>query len=334
MAENFIDFRTLKQRVSISSVLDRYGVALRKVNSTSLRGKCPLPTHSSEQSRESFGVHVLKNIWACQSSSCSAARDGKKGGNVLDFVAVMESCSIREAAQKLHEWFGTSSASAPKKIDSSTAVKKKTVDDAKKGSVGEENKSLTFTLRGIDSSHEYLRLRGLTEETARTFGVGFFPGRGTMNGRVVIPIHNEKGELVAYAGRTIDDAEPKYKLPTGFKKSAVLFNLHRVLALESQQDMVIIVEGFFDCMKVWQFGNQNVIALMGSTISVEQSELLKPFEKIILLLDGDQAGREGSVAIANTLHHSHFVKVLSLPAGMQPDQMSSHEVADLFKSCI
>ena len=60
------------------------------------------------------------------------------------------------------------------------------------------------------------------------FGIGYFPGKGSMSGRVVIPIHNERGELVAYAGRAIDQTEPKYKLPAGFKKSAVLFNLHRV----------------------------------------------------------------------------------------------------------
>ena len=66
MSKNFIDFRALKQRVSILSVLDHYGIALRRVNSGSLRGKCPLPMHSSEHSKESFGVHVGKNIWACQ----------------------------------------------------------------------------------------------------------------------------------------------------------------------------------------------------------------------------------------------------------------------------
>jgi DNA primase len=325
VSANFIDFRALKQRVSILSVLDRYGIALRQVNSSSLRGKCPLPTHSSEQSKESFGVHVGKNIWACQSSSCSAARDGKKGGNVLDFVAVMESCSIREAAQKIGEWFGTSSSTATQKVV--PTEKTKVGVDRKEGSdARDENTPLTFALSGIDSSHAYLLQRGITEEIARTFGVGFFPGKGSMSGRVVIPIHNERGELVAYAGRAIDVSEPKYKLPAGFKKSAVLFNLHRVLALESRQDVVIFVEGFFDCLKVAQSGFQNVVALMGSSLSDEQRKLLAPSGRVIVFLDGDSAGREGSMAIANQLVHSHFVRIVDLPDGKQPDAMSAEEL--------
>ena len=64
---------------------------------------------------------------------------------------------------------------------------------------------------------------------------------------IAIPIHNERAELVAYAGRAINDSEPRYRLPTGFHKSHLLYNLHRVATAE-----VVIVEGFFDCMKVWQ----------------------------------------------------------------------------------
>src|SRR6202030_1751061 len=121
-----------------------------------------------------------------------------------------------------------------------------------------ENKPLTFALQGIDHAHAYLKQRGITETAAEYFGIGFFPGKGSMTGRVVIPIHNERGELIAYAGRAIDQTEPKYKLPAGFKKSAVLFNLHRV----KLDDLVIIVEGFFDCLKVWQAGFPEVVALM------------------------------------------------------------------------
>ena len=76
-----------------------------------------------------------------------------------------------------------------------------------------------------------------------------------MSGRVVIPIHSEGGELVAYAGRAVDAAEPKYKLPAGFKKSAEVFNLHRLIALsETARERVVVCEGFFDCMKVHQAG--------------------------------------------------------------------------------
>lgn len=65
---------------------------------------CPLPTHGSEQSRESFGVDTSRNVWACHSASCCQARHGKVGGNILDLIACMEVCSIREAALQLRAW--------------------------------------------------------------------------------------------------------------------------------------------------------------------------------------------------------------------------------------
>src|SRR5687768_5720530 len=105
MTANFVDFRIVKERISIEQVLEHYNIRLRRANQTALRGLCPLPTHSSEKSRESFGVDTAKRIWSCQSASCASARQGKKGGNILDFVALMESCSVREAALKLDDWF-------------------------------------------------------------------------------------------------------------------------------------------------------------------------------------------------------------------------------------
>ena len=72
-----------------------------------------------------------------------------------------------------------------------------------------------------------------------------YAGPGLMQARVVIPIHDERVRLLAYAGRSLDGGTPKYKLPAGFPKAAVLFNLHRAAACP--QDWVIVEEGFFDC---------------------------------------------------------------------------------------
>lgn len=326
MSEKFIDFREIKQLVSIEAVLDHYNIKLRHVNKTSLRGPCPLPTHSSDKSVESFSVQIEKNIWACQSTSCVAARSGKRGGNVIDFVAVMENSSIRDAAQKLHEWFvqspsETSAKKQPAKKKISQLVAEKNSTPQKGESEVVTNKPLTFTLKDVDATHPYIHQRGIKVETAQHFGVGFFPGRGSMVGRVVIPIHNERGELVAYAGRAIDDTEPKYKLPAGFVKSAVLFNLHRV-----NSNMVIVVEGFFDCMKVHQAGFPDVVALMGSSLSAEQEELLHRFTQVVLFLDGDDAGKKASQSIAMQLLPRVFVRLISLPGGEQPDQLSSNEI--------
>jgi len=299
-------------------VLDHYNVRLRRVNQNSLRGLCPLPTHTSEKSKESFGVQVAKKIWSCQSSSCASARAGKRGGNILDFVAVMESCSVRDAAIKLSQWFSITSDGA------AASEKTKLVAPEKEESRGEskENKPLTFTLKDVDSTHEYLRQRGIDESIARTFAVGFFPGRGTMSGRIVIPIHNKNGELIAYAGRAIDGSEPKYKFPAGFRKSIELFNLHRIVS----RTVVAVVEGFFDCMKIAQAGFP-CVALMGSSLSVEQEKLIaENFTSVLLLFDGDEAGRKGTDECLLRLGKKLPVMAVMLPDGKQPDGMSSEEL--------
>jgi hypothetical protein len=94
----WVDFKEVKARVSMEQVLHRYSVAVRKVNAGYCRGDCPLPQHKSD-GKATFGVNTDKNIWSCQSASCAEMRQGKKGGNVLDFVAWMERCSVREAGQ-------------------------------------------------------------------------------------------------------------------------------------------------------------------------------------------------------------------------------------------
>jgi len=78
----------------------------------------------------------------------------------------------------------------------------------------------------------------------------FVHREGLLRGRIVIPIHNASGELIAYAGPAIDGQEPKYRFPAGFRKSLVLFNLHRAIATNGKT--MIAVEGFFDTIAVHQ----------------------------------------------------------------------------------
>jgi len=319
LADNFIDFKMVKERVSMEAVLDHYRISLRRVNQNALRGTCPLPTHTSDKSNMSFAVQTTKNIWSCQSTSCAAARAGKKGGNVLDFVAHMEKCSVRDAALHLADWFSISETGT-KKADTAP-VTKKLVAEKEEGRGEEVNSPLAFMLKDVDVTHSYIRERGITEETATLFGAGFFPGRGSMSGRVVIPIHDERGALLAYAGRAIDDSEPKYKLPAGFRKSIELFNLNRV----GERDVVIVVEGFFDCMKVTQAGYP-CVALMGASMSDVQEESLARFSRVLLFLDGDDVGRATATWIAAKLTSRTFVKIVHLADGVQPDQLSSEEI--------
>jgi len=331
---DWVSFDEIKKTVSLETVIHHYGIPLRRVGSNTLRGKCPLPSHSSKESRESFTATLNKGTggaWACQSQSCIKSH-GRVGGNVLDFVAAMEQCSVRDAAIKLQTWFlvpaaGNSHArnggkephaeiSAGKEPEPELAPKETNGEAVGKS---ECNKPLDFQLQKIDHAHPYLKERGVTEETGRKFGIGFFPGKGSMQNRIVIPIHNEIGELVAYAGRSIDGSEPRYKFPVGFHKSLELFNLHRVRGELS----VVLVEGFFDCIKVTQAGFP-CVALMGSTMSKVQEDLIETyFGHVMIMLDGDETGRGASGIIADRLRRSVFqVDVAALLDGVQPDQMS------------
>src|SRR5271169_6194762 len=104
------DFKSLKQRIPIDHVLARYGVKLRTVAPHTLYGACPLPTHASRQSRQSFSVNLSLNVWSCHSASCIAARGGHIGGHVIDLVAIMERCGLREAGLRLQDWFNVRSS--------------------------------------------------------------------------------------------------------------------------------------------------------------------------------------------------------------------------------
>jgi DNA primase len=316
MPAEWVNFKSLKAKVSMETVLSHYDIRLRRVGVDEFRGKCPLPTHSSARSNDSFSVSFARNVWSCQSASCVAARSGRVGGNVFDFVAEMERCSIREAALRLDR------SLTENLLPLATSGNKEPVPYAS------ENRPLSFTLHNIDHQHSYIISRGLSAQTARYFGVGYYDGNGFLRGRVVIPINNEYGELVAYSGRAIDQAEPKYRLPAGFRKSHVLFNLHR--AIQSGEHTLILVEGFFDTFKTHQAGHHNVAALMGSKLSDRQAELIGIyFDQVILMLDADEAGKAATAAAGTTLSSILSVQIVELASGTQPDQLASEEIDQL-----
>src|SRR5580698_6770016 len=112
---DWVSFDEIKKVVTLQMAIEHYGIQLRHVNPTTLRGNCPLPVHKSETSKESFTATLNKGVggaWACQSQSCIKSR-GRVGGNVLDFVAAMEKCSVRDAAIKLQTWFLVPAAGNP-----------------------------------------------------------------------------------------------------------------------------------------------------------------------------------------------------------------------------
>jgi DNA primase len=329
----FVDFRDIRSRITMEQVLEHYGVlGTFKRSGHNLSGPCPIHKGSNPTQ---FRVETQKNIWHCF-SEC------KCGGNALDFIGKMDNISIHDAALKACEWFGIpldevktsgKAAELEEHPPAAAARPKAQSKPAHKPEDNAPNPPLKFKLDKLQREHPYLtQERGLTQETVIDFGLGYFTGdKGLMVGRVVIPIHNVKGEVVAYVGRwpgvPPEDTE-KYKLPPKFNKLSEVFNLDRAIK-EPADKPLVIVEGFFSVIKLHQLGWRKVVALMGWFMSPTQEELIRRHVKashIIVMLDENEAGQEAREIIAGRLSKFAFVKihVFDEPE-MQPENLSAEE---------
>jgi DNA primase len=329
----WIDYKALKQRVKIHDVLGHYGVLENlKQKGDNLVGPCPI--HKGTNATQ-FHVALAKNNFNCFG-------DCHGGGNVIDFVAKMEGLDIRQAALKLQEWFGAGEGvqqnGNPRDHGPATeeiAARSRAPQLAEEKPEERPNPPLSFALKNLDPEHPYLSHRGFRNETMEAFGVGYC-AKGLMKGRIAIPIHNADGELVAYAGRwpgDPPDGEGKYKLPAGFHKALVVFHLHRVREL-AQTHGLILVEGFFDCIWLWQAGIHNAVALMGSSLSPEQEKLIVeavgPRGTVTLMFDEDAAGWTCREDVLSRLVPQVYVKVVSLgEEGTQPDNLTEKDLQKL-----
>jgi DNA primase len=334
----FVDFRAVKAAVTMEQVLQHYGLLEKfKRSGDSLSGCCPI--HQGTNPTQ-FRVSVSKNIWNCF-SEC------KHGGNVLDFVARMENISAHGAVLRLIEWFNLDVEPPPEESEAESehprpSAKARPASQPKSASPpapepNAPNKPLGFQLKDLDAKHPYLAERGLTQETIVEFGLGYC-AKGTMAGHIAMPIHNSESQLVAYAGRWPGESaedKPKYKLPAGFRKSQELFNLHRAIR-EPADSALVIVEGFFDVMKLWQHGVKRVVALMGSAMSDAQAELIRKntnaSARVIVMLDEDDAGRAARDDMAVRLAKFCFVSVVQFDdPGTQPEHLTAEDLAEILE---
>ena len=297
-----ISIKEIKSRLSIETVLNHYGLLNNiRQKGSSFVGPCPI--HGGDN-LNAFHVNVEQNIWNCFTRN--------HGGNVFDMIRELEKCSFKEAlkiAKSILTCPGTQflPRTIPKK------PQKKIVN----------NQPLKFKLN-LDGKHPYLKERGLSKKTIDYFGLGCC-NHGIMKGRIAIPIHDESGRCIAYVGRRITGESEKYKIPYGFNKSFELYNYFRVKKQDSKD--VIVVEGFFDCLNLYQNGFQNAVALMGWSMSRYQKALLIKLDKrIIIYLDGDKAGRIGTEKIIKSIKGELPYKAVYLPDGFQPDQLNKNEL--------
>ena len=301
----YLDFKAIKARVAIADVLARYQVNLVRVNQGSLKGNCPLPTHSSK-SKNTFFVNEGKSVWYCHSGSCK--KNGHRaGGNVIDFVSVMEQCSAYEAAKRIDAMVPASGNAA---INNKATAKERAGQRAEvlseaAGEVpaGVINKQLAFALKDVNPEHPMIQERGISVETAREFGMGFFPGKGSMAGRIVFPLY-ENGNLIGYAGRTtlpISETNMKWLIGKGLKKT-FLYGLERC----DPAKPLILVESFWGPPFFYEKGSQ-AAALMGAELTDSQERCLEPFPVIVVALDDDPPGIEKAARIRERLRGKHRV---------------------------
>lgn len=331
-------FDAVKAQVSIEDILRRYGrLESLKQKGAQLIGLCPFHTESTA----SFKVTPARNIWRC--FGC------RRGGDAIDLVCCEEGLTDgdrdsnrRKAALLMQAWFGVvSERPAP------TGEPEKAVEATPRGAgdpapaaghnataTGAVNPPLGWTLKNLDyeAAYAYAETRGIHRATAEQFGLGVARAGG-YKGRLVIPIHDHDGILVGYGSRALDEREPKYLFPPkdkGFYKSHLVFNLSRVVA--AGHKAAIIVEGFVDCMKVTQAGFP-AVALMGCEVSERQAELLCAcFERLVLFLDSDHAGRSGTDrALVEIGRRGRYVRAVRVPQDAQPDQLSEEAIAGLLK---
>ncbi len=308
-----VDFRRLKQCVSMRQVLERYGLLTQfRRSGDNLSGVCPLHRGSNPTQ---FRVSLDRNCWICF-GDCQA------GGSIIDLVSRMEQVGIRQAALLLQDWFNVG--------PESPVITPPPVLQA------QSNVPLRYTLNRLDHNHAYLKERGLTRETVETFGVGYCR-MGYWRDWIVIPIRDREGLPVAYAGRWPGKPQahiPKYRLPRGFHKSIELFNQHRA-ARENPEQPLVVVKGFWGCMHVWQAGHRKVVALMGSMMSRVQEErivILAGEGPVLLLLDEDGAGQKGRADACTRLRSRVPSEILELPlAGQQPDSLEGWQLLELIQ---
>lgn len=321
----WIDFRQLKERVAIRDVLDHYGMlgGLRDRGHGQLSGPCPL--HSGDN-RNAFHVNTDKNVWHCF-TSCG-------GGNILDLVMKVEGCSIREAGQKLTEWFDIKSTPPPRTLKGREAAAKAVRPSSRRNSLPPAATiPPLLPLKTLDPAHPYLAERGLSRATVDRFGIGYC-SRGIMRGRIAIPIHTQEGELVAYAGRavapTLAAEAGKYKFPTGFEKRYVVWNLNRATICADRG--LIVCEGYFGAMRVDQAGFPSVVALMGSSLSEEQEALLvAATDRLALMFDGDEAGVAALRSVYARLRGRMYLREIHLEQGEQPDNLPDERLQTLLR---
>jgi DNA primase len=348
------DFKeTVRQQADIVRVIGDY-IQLKKAGAQNFVGLCPFHGEKTP----SFSVHATRQFFHC--FGCG------KSGDVFKFVQEREQISFPEAVRLVAEKMGIPLPKIQYSSESEAedaGKRGKLIEMHERACKFFEDQ---FRRPEGAQAREYLASRGLKEETIKTFRIGFAPDSGFIlkdrlkadfsdemmrasglfswkegtesaasagamyskfRNRIMFPIANENGKIIAFTGRTLAKDEksgPKYlnspETPI-YSKSRVLYNLDRAKEAIRKLGYVILVEGQMDCIAVYSAGFHNVVASSGTAFTETQVRLLGRFSKdIVVNFDPDTAGAAATDKSLGMLLEEEFnIRVLRLEAGFDPD---------------
>jgi DNA primase len=326
----------IKARTDIVDFISGY-VQLKK-SGQNWKGLCPF----HQEKTPSFTVSQSKQIFHC--FGCG------EGGDVITFLLKHDRLSFHEAVTILAKKAGISIDAGrfdQKSIQKDELIRKALQDAA-----------LFFAnkLRASKDASEYLKKRGVSAESVDLFQLGYAPSGWSnllthlrkagyrdevikdaglavsgnkgyydmFRERIMFPIRDMNGSVIAFGGRAMDDSLPKYinsPETSVFKKSETLYGLHSGREAIRKQGAVIIVEGYMDVIICYQYGFQNVVAPLGTSLtSGHLQKLRKLSNEAVIVFDGDAAGIQAAKRSIPLLCQNNFkTKLLSLPGSEDPD---------------
>lgn len=344
--ENVIE--QVRTSVNITDIISQY-VGLKKSGSNFM-GLCPF----HEEKTPSFSVSEEKQIFHC--FSCG------RGGNVFKFLIELEGLSFPESVNKVAEFSGMDIDS--KYSESQSARTQESTENRQLKQIHDDGAKLyQHILMNTEMGQkalDYLHNRGITDEIIKTFQIGFAPGKSVLQDffkekkvdyqllrqsglfienqagdlrerfidRVMFPIRNQNGQVVAFSGRLLEKNKelPKYlnspETPI-FNKREILFNYDLAKKEIRTEGNVILFEGFMDVLAAYRSGVKNGVASMGTSLTNEQIYLLeRSTSQLNICYDGDEPGQNATNRALDLLANQTKMKVgvLAIPNGMDPDE--------------
>ena len=347
----------IKGRVNIVDAVSEY-VTLKKAGRNFV-GFCPF----HQEKTPSFTVNPEKQIFYC--FGCG------EGGNAISFIMKINNMTFPEAVRHLAAKTGVH---IPEREMSATekrqATEKEKIDRI--NMMAAHFFSDALMSEGGGNARTYLATRGMDDTVAQKFFLGYAPDewrslkrffdgkkvplnlaekagllisrdRGQpydrFRGRLIFPIQDLNGHVIAFGGRALGSEEPKYlnspESPV-YTKGKTLYGLYQTRDDIRRLDSVIIVEGYFDLLALWSVGITNVVATLGTALTKNQVQLLRRFTRnIILIFDPDEAGRHAVERGLNLfLGEQMQARVVTLPAEYDPADYARAFGGDRFRESV